>query len=132
MRNAQGFAAVVTLGLALVVLAGRAALLAGAPSTEECVDQWTSALDNGNVEVDVRPEAVLLTSQGAAEWNGQYPVCWLTFVENDRTCQTFHSRPDNAVRWDSDPVGTCGPSWPAELDPTLLPTSDGRITVRHR
>jgi hypothetical protein len=105
MRSAQGLAAIVALALVLLVLAGRAAFMAGAPTTAECVDQWNTALDAGRVDVDVRPERVLLTSQGAAGWNGQYPVCWLTFVEPDDTCESFHSRPDEAVQWGADQFG---------------------------
>lgn len=61
-------------GHALLVITGRAAVLRAAPSAEECIERWNGALDDETVELDVRPRGVHLTSQGAAGWDGRYPV----------------------------------------------------------
>ena len=81
----------VVLILVVLILTGCAARLAGAPSTRECVERWNGALDTGSVSGDVRPRDVFLISQGAADWNGRYPVCWLTIVESDHVCQSFYT-----------------------------------------
>lgn len=131
MRDVTGFTAVMALALTLLVLSERAALVAGAPSTEECVEQWNGALDDGTVSPDVRPRNVSLVTQDA-EWDGRYPVCWLTIVESDQVCQSFHTLAGNANRWGSDPIATCDAPSRAALDTGLQLTSDGRIAIRER
>lgn len=131
-RRGMGLAGVMALALVLLVLTGRAAVLARAPSTEECVELWNGALDNGTASVDVQPQDVLLASQGAADWNGQYPVCWLTIVDNDHTCQSFHTLAGNANRWGSDPIDTCDTSTRPDNSTALGVSPDGRMAIRER
>ena len=45
------FAGIVALALVLLALAGRAAVMAGAPTTAECVERWNTALNTGRVDV---------------------------------------------------------------------------------
>jgi hypothetical protein len=131
MQKVTGLAGVMALAITLLVLAGRAALLADAPSTEDCVGQWNVALNDGTVSLDVRPRRVFLSRQGA-DWDGQYPVCWLTIVESDQVCQSFHTLAGDANRWGSDPIASCDLPHRVELDTGLQLTSDGRLAIRER
>lgn len=130
MQRLTGLASVMALALALLVITGRAAVLSAAPSTEECIERWNGALDDETVELDVRPRGVHLTSQGAASWDGRYPVCWLTIVESGHACQLFYTLAGDAMRWGSDPIDTCEPPILAERDTALQPMPDGRIAIR--
>ena len=130
IRNRTGLAGIMALAFVLLVLSGRAAVVARAPSAEDCIEQWNGALDSGTVGVDVQPQDVFLTSQGAADWNGRYPVCWLTIVGSDHTCQSFHTLARNTNRWVSDPpINRC--DTPAD-GTELVVTLDGRIAIRER
>jgi len=130
MRRSTGLACVTVLALAILAIAGRSAVLTAAPSVDECIDGWNGALDDGTIRVDVRPHSALLTSQGAADWNGQHPVCWLTVVGSGHECQSFHTRAGGVGRWRSDPIDTCEPPDRTELFTALQPTADGRMALR--
>ena len=81
-----------------------------APSPEECASSWNRAVQQRQVRPQVESRRVLLSSQGPGDWNGEYPVCWLTVIEDERRCQAFHTRRDSGHSWDSEPVGSCDPA----------------------